>query len=141
VHAMERGKYDVAFVARYSPRPGAVSEKRFPDDVSAEEKKNRDIAITEVLKKTACENNEKLNKTTIPVLVEGPSRKEGKMLGRTEGLKSVEFDSTDEALVGQFVNIDITNVDSWRLYGNLLDGSNITAMPLDQLSYSPSNPN
>lgn len=120
VAALERGQYDLAFIAQYSPRPGAVAEKRFPDDVEKEEKVRRDKTLTEVLKHTALENNKKLVGQTIPVLVEALSRKEGKMLGRTEGLKSVEFEG-DESLIGQFVNINITDCDAWRFKGEVVD--------------------
>lgn len=126
--AMERGQYDLAFIAQYSPRPGAVSEKRFEDTVEKAEKKRRDIELTAILKKTALENNQKIVGKTIPVLVESKSRKVGKLLGRTEGLKSVEFDAprdengnpdsaAAENLIGHFVEMEITSCDSWRFFG------------------------
>jgi tRNA-2-methylthio-N6-dimethylallyladenosine synthase len=117
--AVRRGKYDVAFIAQYSPRPGAVAEKRFADDVAKEEKKRRHTVLTEELKIVAHEKNQRLVGRTIPILVESASRKDGKLLGRTEGLKSVEFDSTNEDLIGQFVDVKITAADSWRLYATL----------------------
>lgn len=120
IEAMERGQYDLAFIAQYSPRPGAVAEKRFPDDVPKVEKKRRDVELTEVLRSTALQNNQKLVSQTIPLLVEAESRKKGKLLGRTEGLKSVEFDSTETSLIGQFVDIKITGCDPWRLQGELV---------------------
>ncbi|MBI2411097.1 MAG: tRNA (N6-isopentenyl adenosine(37)-C2)-methylthiotransferase MiaB [Candidatus Kerfeldbacteria bacterium] len=116
IEAMERGRYDLAFIAQYSPRPGAVAEKRFEDTVSKEEKVRRDKTLTEVLKRTALENNQRLVGKIIPVLVENASRKSGMMLGRSEGLKSVEF-AGDESLIGQFIDMKITQADSWRLYG------------------------
>lgn len=116
--ALELGKYDLAFIAQYSPRPGAVAEMRFEDTVEKEEKRRRDKDLNEVLKKTAFENNQKLVGKTIPVLVESESRKTGKMLGRTEGLKSVEFDG-DESLIGEFVDMKIVDCDAWRFYGEL----------------------
>lgn len=119
--AMERGQYDLAFIAQYSARPGAVAEKRFPDDVPKEVKKQRDIELTDVLRATAATNNQRLVNTTIPVLVETESRKKGKMLGRTEGLKSVEFDSTDTSLIGTFTKVRIDRCDAWRLYGRLIE--------------------
>lgn len=118
IAAMRRGRYDMAFIAQYSVRPGAVAEKRFPDDVPKTTKKERDRQLTEVLKETALEKNKALVGKTVPVLVENTSRKEGKMLGRTEGLKSVEFEGP-ESLIGEFVNIDITDCDAWRLYGSI----------------------
>lgn len=119
--AMRRGQFDLAFIAKYSPRPGAVSEKRFEDTVPADEKKRRDVELTNILRETALANNKKLVDKTIPVLVEAKSRKEGKLLGRTEGLKSVEFDlpkdATAEELIGHFVEMHITDCDAWRFFG------------------------
>lgn len=116
--AMKRGKYDLAFIAQYSVRPGAVAQKRWPDDVPKEVKKQRDMELTDILKKTALEKNTSLVGKTIPVLVEATSRKEGKMLGRTEGLKSVEF-SGSPRLIGEFVDMNIVDADAWRFFGEL----------------------
>lgn len=120
VRAMERGAFDLAFIAQYSPRPGAVAEKRFVDDVAKEEKERRFHTLTKVLKRTAAENNLRLVGQSLPVLVETCSRKDAKMLGRTEGLKSVEFVGTT-SLVGQFVEMKIVNADAWRLYGEQIE--------------------
>ena len=120
VAALQKGHFDLAFIARYSPRPGAVSEQRFVDDVEKAVKKRRDEELTEVLRGTAQTNNKKLVGSTIPVLVEHKSRKAGKMLGRTEGLKSVEFDSEDESLIGEFIEMKIVDCDPWRFFGECI---------------------
>lgn len=117
--ALDRGNYDMAFIAQYSPRPGAVAEKRFEDTVSKEEKKRRHTVLTDQLREIAQKKNQQLVGALIPVLVESQSRKEGMLLGRTEGLKSVQFSSTDTSLIGQFVNVTITDADAWRLTGTL----------------------
>jgi tRNA-2-methylthio-N6-dimethylallyladenosine synthase len=114
--ALQRGRFDLAFIAQYSTRPGAVAERFFADDVPKEVKKQRDQELTTILAGTALANNEKLIGRTIPVLVDGPSRKPGRMLGRTEGLKSVEF-TGPENLVGEFVDLEITAAEPWRLQG------------------------
>lgn len=118
--ALKRGKYDLAFIAQYSPRPGAVAEKRFEDTVEKSEKKRRDVELTDVLRETALENNKKMVGQTIPVLVEAESRKNGKLLARTEGLKSVEFEYPDNSLIGEFVDVKIVDCDAWRFYGELV---------------------
>lgn len=120
VRAMERAQYDVAFIAQYSTRPGVVAEKRFADTVSKDEKKRRHAVLTEVLGRSALAHNKILIGKTIPVLVESISRKDGLMLGRSEGLKSVSFSGVNENLIGQFTQIKITSVDSWRLTGELI---------------------
>jgi tRNA-2-methylthio-N6-dimethylallyladenosine synthase len=41
VDLVKKVGFKVAFVARYSPRPGTVSHKLYPDDISAKTKKER----------------------------------------------------------------------------------------------------
>ncbi len=115
VDVMEKAAFDMAYIAQYSPRPNAVANERFKDDVPKDEKKKRDQHATEVLKKTALASNDKLVKTTQQVLVESQSRKQGKLVGRTQGLKSVEFFG-DPSLIGEYVNVKITGCDPWRLF-------------------------
>lgn len=119
--AMRQGEYDLAFIAQYSPRPGAVAEKRFEDTIESSEKKKRHEHLTAILKETAQAKNQQLIEKTIPVLVEQKSRKKGKMLGRSEGLKSVEFDLEDDSRIGEFVDMKIIDADSWRLYGKIVN--------------------
>ncbi|MFH1426697.1 MAG: MiaB/RimO family radical SAM methylthiotransferase [Candidatus Kerfeldbacteria bacterium] len=119
VDALQRGAFDMAFIAQYSERPGALAEKRFPDDIAKAVKKERERTLTSVLTMTAAAANEKLVGQTIPALVETTSRKPGRLLARTEGLKSVEFISDDKKLIGEYVNLRVDSCDAWRLYGML----------------------
>lgn len=120
IAAMKYGAYDMAFIAQYSSRIGTVAYKRWEDSVSKTEKERRHKIATDILCDSAATQNAKLHNTTIPVLVETQSRKSGKLLGRTEGLKSVEFASDDLSMMGRFINIHITKSDSWRLYGDYI---------------------
>ncbi|OGY86297.1 MAG: tRNA (N6-isopentenyl adenosine(37)-C2)-methylthiotransferase MiaB [Candidatus Kerfeldbacteria bacterium RIFOXYA2_FULL_38_24] len=119
VQALKKANVDMAFIAQYSPRPGAVAEKRFLDDVPLLEKKRRYVLLTEVLKKMAKKKNQTLVNKTVTVFIETASRKKGKVLGRTQGLKSVELSGQPE-LIGQFKKVKITKADAWRLYGQLV---------------------
>lgn len=66
---MRKVKYTMAYIARYSPRAGTVAYK-LKDDVSREEKARREEILTEILKKTAIENNKKFVGRTVRALVE-----------------------------------------------------------------------
>ncbi|MCW1930604.1 MAG: MiaB/RimO family radical SAM methylthiotransferase [Candidatus Kerfeldbacteria bacterium] len=121
--AVERAHYDIAFIAQYSVRPGVVAEKRFADTVAKDEKKRRHTVLTDILKIGALNNNQQLVGKTIPALVETASRKDGKLLARTEGLKSIEFASTDESLIGHFVLVRVESCDAWRLSGTYLSAA------------------
>lgn len=117
--AMEEFRYQMAFVAQYSPRPGAASA-RWDDDVTQTAKKERLQVLTEVLRQTSLEYNRTLVGRTVPVLVEKADRKAGFLSGRTEGKVSVRFRHDDEALVGTFVDLKIESAVPFSVEGSLL---------------------
>ena len=116
--AMEEFRYQMAFVAQYSPRPGAASA-RWDDDVSAETKKDRLNELTEVLRESSLEYNQSLVGRRMNVLVEKVDRKPGYLQGRTEGKISVRFASENAALIGGFSEVDIVSAVPFALEGKL----------------------
>jgi tRNA-2-methylthio-N6-dimethylallyladenosine synthase len=114
VEVMEKAKFDMAFIAQFSPRSGTVAAKMV-DDVTKEDKKNREDILQKILAETAKEHNTKLVKTTQKVLVDG--EKDGKFYGRTSGFKVVEI-KTDQILeLGQFIDVKIESASAWKLKG------------------------
>jgi tRNA-2-methylthio-N6-dimethylallyladenosine synthase len=104
VEVMEKAKFDMAFIAQYSSRPGTVSAKMI-DDVPEGEKKKREDILQKILAVTAVEKNQKLIGTTQKVLIDGI--KGEKYYGRTTGYKVVEI-KTDQVLKpGQFIDVKI----------------------------------
>ena len=118
--AMQEFRYNMAYVAMYSPRPGAMST-RWQDDVPHEEKKRRLHVLSEELKESVDKQNEALTGRRLKVLVSGRDRKPGHLTGMTEGRLIVRFPSEDERLVGGFVEVEITGHGSLSLSGELLD--------------------
>lgn len=116
--AMHEFRYQMAFIAQYSPRPGAASA-RWDDDVAQETKKHRLQVLTEVLRETSLEYNQSLLGKTVPVLVERADKKVGYLSGRTEGKVTVRFPSTDEGLVGSFVEVRLTSAVPFSMEGSL----------------------
>ena len=57
IKVMKKAKFDLAYLNKYSPRPGTAAEK-LADNISWAEKKQREKVLTEILKKTALGNNE-----------------------------------------------------------------------------------
>ena len=55
---MREMKFDMAYIAQYSPRPETAAWK-LKDNVSKKEKIRREKVLTEILEKTALENNKK----------------------------------------------------------------------------------
>lgn len=120
VAALREFKFDMAYVAQYSPRPGAVSYE-WPDDVGMEEKKQRFQKLTGALKDVALVNNQRMIGKVYRVLVESPAeRKPGFLAARTEGLIPAQFASLDTNLIGQFVNIRIQSVTPFAASGELV---------------------
>ncbi len=115
---MEEFKYNMAYIAQYSPRPGATSS-RWEDDVPKEEKKERYHRLTSELRSSAHEYNLGLVGKTIKVLVRGHDRKEGYLSAYTEGRIVARFASSNENLIGEFVDIKITSAASLSIEGEL----------------------
>ncbi len=89
---MEAVKFDMAFMFKYSERPGTYAAKNLEDDVPEETKIRRLNEIINLQNKHSLENNRKDVGKTFDVLVEGFSKKSDQMLfGRTAQNKVVVF--------------------------------------------------
>jgi len=117
--AMEEFKYNMAYIAQYSPRPGAVSS-RWADDIPKEVKKARYHLLTEELMKHSLAYNKSLIGKTMTVLVRGKDRKSGYLSALTEGKIIVRFGSEDENLIGRFVKIKIHSAAPFSMEGELV---------------------
>jgi tRNA-2-methylthio-N6-dimethylallyladenosine synthase len=114
--AMEEFRFNMAYTAMYSPRPGATSH-RWDDDVPLEEKKRRLHELTEELRKHNRIYNQNLLGKTMRVLVRGEDRKEGFLSALTEGKLIVRFPAENEDLTGKFEDIKITSASDFSLEG------------------------
>jgi len=124
--AMDEFRYNMAYIAAYSPRPGATSS-RWADDVSQDEKKRRLHVLSEQLQKDSHALNTALVGKTVRVLVDGKDRKEGFLSGKTEGKLIVRFRSDDTSLIGQFVNVKLTHAATLSLTGELAAAQAVAA--------------
>jgi len=109
-------KFDMAYVAKYSKRPQTAAFK-LKDDVSSQEKERRWKFLTEILKKTALENNRKYIGKEVKVLIE--KEKDNFLIAKTRTYKTVKFKG-EKNLVGQFVKVKIINASPWGLKGILI---------------------
>jgi tRNA-2-methylthio-N6-dimethylallyladenosine synthase len=116
--AMREFKYNMAYIAMYSPRPGAASFA-WQDDVSHAVKKERYAILTEDLEKVAIVHTEKMKGHTVRMLVRGKDKKGVYLTGHTEGKIIVRFPSSDESLIGQFVDVKIESVRPFSVEGEL----------------------
>ena len=116
----EQVRFDMAYIAQYSPRPGTVAAG-WKDDVPNEEKKKREEELMKILRVTAYENNEQYLKKKVKVLLEGKNKK-GEYYGRTDTNKNVKIVSGKESDLkkGKFVKVLIKEVQDFGLKGFLL---------------------
>jgi len=115
---MEEIKFNMAYIAMYSPRPGAASS-RWADDVSLEEKKKRLHILSEVLRKNSLQNNKSLLKKKMKILVKGVDRKDGFLSAYNEGRIVCRFASDDQSLIGKFVEIEVIAASELSIEGKL----------------------
>ncbi|MBC8319219.1 MAG: MiaB/RimO family radical SAM methylthiotransferase [Bacteroidetes bacterium] len=122
LNLMGEFKYNMAYIAQYSPRPGAKSS-RWEDNVLKEEKKERYHRLTSEMTKYTHAYNRNLIGKTVKVLVKGNDRKTGYLSAYTEGRIVARFASADKNLIGQFVVIKITSAASLSVEGKLFENS------------------
>lgn len=117
VDVLRELKLDKAHLARYSPRPGTVSERRLVDDVPETEKARRH-QVLEALQEAACaEINSRFLGATVEVLVEDQHK--GKWRGRNRQNKLV-FIESELPLRGRLVEAQITWTGPWSMQGRFV---------------------
>ena len=111
--------FDQSFSFIFSARPGTPAAS-LPDDVPLEEKKARLMRLQELVNRQAAHISQGMVGSTQRILVEWESRKSSKQLaGRTENNRIVNFDGPTR-LVGQFVDVVITEALNNSLRGRVL---------------------
>ena len=107
--------------AAYSSRSGTIADRKFEDNLSLNEKKDRLRALDNLQKEIQTKINSNLLGKTTEVLVEGI--KNGKMFGRDRNDKIVyiENEENNKLLVGTLKNVKITKTGPWSLTASLDD--------------------
>jgi len=105
---IEEVNFDHSFSFIFSARPGTPAAD-LPDDTPTEVYKQRLSILQARIIQQAQAISRRMVGSVQSVLVSGRSRKDpGQMQGRTENNRVVNFRSQNQGLVGQFVNINIT---------------------------------
>ena len=117
--AMEEFKYNMAYIAQYSVRPGAVAST-WADDVPKITKKKRYHILTDELMKHSLVYNQNLVGKTMKVLVNGIDRNSAYLTGHTEGKIVIRFKSNDRRLIGKIVKVEVTSATPLSIEGNLI---------------------
>lgn len=117
--AVKEFKYNMAFIAMYSPRPGAKSSE-WVDDVPKDEKSRRYSVLSDDLKSVSSLYTASMVGKEFRILVNGHDRLEGYLSGLTEGKIAVRFRSDNEALIGSFINVKITKSSDFSAEGEMI---------------------
>jgi tRNA-2-methylthio-N6-dimethylallyladenosine synthase len=111
--------FDQSFSFIYSRRPGTPAAD-LEDTVTSEEKHARLSRLQATINANAAKISQAMVGSTQRVLVEGPSKKNpNELTGKTENMRSVNFPAPAR-LVGQFVDVVITEALSNSLRGRVV---------------------
>ena len=113
---IEEVGYDALFTFIYSPRPGTPGAK-MPDPIPRKEKNAWFDRLCETQNRISAEKHRTYIGKTCRVLVDG--RDGDQLTSRTEGGRLVRFSGSDE-LIGQYINVRITDCTTWSLCGELI---------------------
>ncbi len=111
--------FDMSFSFIFSPRPGTPAAD-YPCDLSEEVKKERLYELQQTINSQAMRYSRLMLGTEQRVLVEGPSKKNlMELRARTENNRVVNFEGSAD-LIGQFVDVKITDVFANSLRGEIV---------------------
>ena len=113
--------FDLAFMFKYSERPGTFAAKNLPDNISEEEKLRRLAEIIDIQRDLTYKKNQKDVGKTFEVLVEGFSKKSKEQLfGRTSQNKVVIFPRLGRR-IGETIQVKVLSASSAALIGEVVE--------------------
>jgi tRNA-2-methylthio-N6-dimethylallyladenosine synthase len=116
---MEEVRFDMAFMFKYSERPGTYAHQHLPDDVPEEVKSHRLEEIIKLQNRISLQRNREEVGKIFEVLVEGISKKSEMMyFGRTSQNKVVVFPRGNTSR-GDLVRVLVTGCTQTTLIGSL----------------------
>ncbi len=116
---MEEVRFDTAFMFKYSDREGTLASKMLSDDVPESEKARRLNEIIDLQEDISADINSASIGTTVPVLVEGNSRRNDEEYhGKSDTFKTTVFPK-ENAKIGDIVNVTIHSTTAHTLIGEI----------------------
>ena len=111
--------YDSMFTFIYSPRVGTPAAS-LPDPLSRAEKQVNFDRLIDLSNRISGEKHAEYVGKTVEVLVDGENRDEAfPLTSRTKTGRLVHLKG-DRSLIGQFVNVTITDFTTWSLFGEIV---------------------
>jgi len=121
--AMERIRFDAAFIFKYSERKGTQAARKLADDVPPEAKTERIVRLVELQKQITGETNQMFVGDVVTVLAEEPHKNDADMLiGRTDNFKNTVF-PREQFARGDLVDVKIEKSRGGTLYGRAAGNS------------------
>ena len=100
----EAAQYHSMFSFKYSPRPNTLAIKRLPDDVSAEEKTVRIVALQSLQREIQTRLLEQAVGSTLDVLIDSASRRrDTEISGRTSGNTVVNCGTPEGRVASEWI--------------------------------------
>jgi len=121
IRLVEKVRFDAMFTFIYSKRVGTPAAA-MEDPYSREDKQKHFDRLTETANRISAEKHKEYEGKTMKVLVDGTTgHDEYNLSSRTNGGRLVHLKG-DPSLIGQFVDVTITNSTTWALYGEIKNG-------------------
>jgi tRNA-2-methylthio-N6-dimethylallyladenosine synthase len=115
-------EYDYAYTFVFSPRPGTEAAQMEADFVDPAVAQERFARLRLVIERAALRKHQERKGRTEEVLVEGPSKKDPRVLSaRTRQNKLVHFVPDQPLRVGSYANVEITRGAPHFLEGRFLE--------------------
>ncbi len=118
---IKKVRYDNIYSFIYSKRSGTKAAD-MPDGISDEEKGQRMRELLSVQREVSSEHYKRFIGRTMRVLADDVSKKkQGYLTGKSNEFIIVEFEG-DSSLIGQFVDVEITDAMNWAVSGRIKKG-------------------
>lgn len=124
VAALQRIRFDFAYLFKYSERDGTYASRKLPDTLDEKTKGRRLSALIERQEAISADIFQKRIGTTVRVMVEGESRRDAADLcGRSDDFKMTVFPKPKDRELnpGDFVRVRITDATSHTLLGEIVE--------------------
>ena len=116
---VQRVQYDNIYTFIYSKRRGTKAAE-MEDHTTDAEKRDRMERLLSLQREIASEHNKRFIGRTLRVLVDGESKRPGRLVGKDNAFIIVEFPG-DPSLIGTFQNVRITEARNWAVLGELAE--------------------
>lgn len=117
---VEEIRFHNAYIFKYSERKNTIAARKFPDDIPESVKSERVTRLVDLQRSISHERNRGYIGTTLPVLVEGHSKRSGSQsMGKTDGNITVVWEQAFLAgQPGDFVAVPIRDASASTLFAH-----------------------